>query len=639
MKNGRSFASKVNNKFKTSALAAVFTSYRSRERRSILDSRFGERVLSPSFKVISRLISSSLVTSLLSRLAAFFLSLRLKLYGAMLFAFGVYSAATSVAEQFILSDTRGVSGIIFGVALALSSLPLISSDDTLSSALSSSRVGDAVCRLTGIRREATEVDAARGRASYGFLVGAVIGTLTFFVSPFAIVKYCLASVVLWLIMTSPEFGVVAMAVALPLSGTATLTVLVGATALSFLIKVIRGKRFVTFETLDAAAVGLLFVFLFSSLSHGGGNAPLQSALFMSAYFLAASLIRNPDRSAKAAGAVVLGGAVSGALVLIGTVGGMFVPVVRYTVGDLFADTLTGERLSGIDASPLNMIMVLCVPIALSRLLATRGGKRAAYAASLVLTLYPIVAARSAYALFAAALGVTFVLAVRKPRFILLPVGAGAAAVILRFAAPALFGRISAYFTSHFDKFVSMRAQTWSSASNLPVRTYIAGIGFEKEAFTVAAGGASGGHFYNTFLKFWIETGLAGAVLLALFTWFFITASLKIIDRIDLARRTSAIKSASPAKGDGQTNLPFALEFALLRRMSVAGPASSAVALMIYGVANNVWSDARVFLFFWLICGLAAGAVRGVREEIKDHEASWSDSAETEVCADVDVRVE
>ena len=642
MKNGgKSFASKMNMKLKTSFLAAVFTSYRSREMRSILGTRFGQKVLSPVFSTVSRLISSSFSTEALSFLAKFLLSQRLKLYGAMLFAFGVYSAATSVAEQFILSSGRQISGIIFGAVCALSSLPLIASDDTLSGALSSSRIGAALCRVTGIRREATEVAKARGRASYGFLIGAALGTLTFFVSPYRIVLIAASAVVLWLIMTSPEFGVIAGAFMLPFWSVARLTALAAATALSYLIKVIRGKRFVTFELTDVAAFGLLLTLLFTAVTSGAAwKTPLKMALYMTVYFLAASLIRSTDWWERAVGSAVTGASLAGCAVAVAAVGGIFVPGIGQTLGRLFPSSILATRFIGADPSTFNMYMTLAIPLVLSRLLIPRGKVHLYDAVALALTVYPMIETKSAYAFFSASVGVLILLAIRKPRLAFLPLCGACAAGIVRLAFPSFFAGILASFASHFEKFVSLRAHTLGAITSLPLKTYIVGIGFGDETFAVATSAAdgSGAGFYNTFFKFCIETGLVGALMLVLFIWLLVSACFGIFDRLDLARHSQAIKSASPLRSSRDDASPFALEFALSRRMAIAGPAASVLALVVYGIADNVWADDRIFLFFWMVCGIAAGAVRCTRGEIKDHENSWKESVDAERGLDVDIRV-
>ena len=642
MKNGGAgFASKMNMKLKTSVLAAVFTSYRSRERRSIFKTRFGNKVLSPVFTTVSRLISSSVVTEALSFLAGFLLSLRLKLYGAMLFAFGVYSAASAVAEQFILSGGREVSGVIFGAVCALSSLPLIASDETLSGTLSSSRFGAALCRITGIRREATEVAEARGRASYGFLIGAALGTLTFFVSPYRIVLVAVSVIALWLIMTSPEFGIISTAFMLPFWSTARLTALAAATALSYLIKVVRGKRFVTFELTDGAAFGLLLVLLFSSFTSGDAwRIPLKMALYMTVYFLAASLIRSTDWWGRAAGAAVAGASFAGGAVALAALGGIFVPGIGSTLGQLFASSVLSTRLTGNDPSVFNMYMTLAIPLVVSRLLIPKRRARLYDVAALALTVYPMIETRSAYAFFSAAVGVLILLSIRKPRLAFLPLAGVAAAGIVRLAFPSFFMSVWNSVSTHFEQFVSLRSNTIGAIASLPAKTYIAGIGFGDETFSVATSGAgaAGASFYNTFFKFWIQTGLVGALMLVLFIWLLVSASFGIFDRIDLARHSQAIKSAAPLRTSREAASPFALEFAVSRRMAIAGPLASALALVVYGVADNVWADDRIFLFFWIVCGIAAGAVRCTRGEIKDHENSWNESVDAGRALDVDIRV-
>ena len=287
-------------KLKTSLLAAIFTSYRPYEKKfpAVRDG-----LTSGVIRSVSGSISSSLTTGVLSHLASFFLSLRLKVYGTFLLTFGAYTALFGVIKNFVLSGDRLVFDILTGLILFLAALPLVSSKETLSSALLSSKVGVIVHHLTGIRYETMQTDAVRGRVNHGFLFGVAAGVASYFTSPGTLIFWLSAIVLVWVVSSSPEFGVISTAFMIPFAGYRVIFFFAVVTLVSCALKVIRRKRYLTFETLDVAVLGIALMTLFCAVTSANADTALYSvrlSVLSLSYFAAANIMRSEkwlDRAA------------------------------------------------------------------------------------------------------------------------------------------------------------------------------------------------------------------------------------------------------------------------------------------------------------------------------------------------------
>ena len=623
-------------KLKTSILGAVMTSYRPREKSSVMTSRFGRKILSPVFSAISAKIASSRTTSVLAGAAKLFLSLKLKVYGTFLASFGIYTAVFFGAKNFVLSDARRVGDVIFGLALALASIPLAASDETLSSALLSSRFGAMILRVTGQRREAVKTERALGRANHGFLFGLAAGIVGYFTSPVTVLLVISFIALFWIISSSPEFGIAAVAAAFPFATEGVLTALLAATLISHLIKFVRGKRFISFETADVAPLGLTVLFLFSAIvphDPSSGSVALKLSLFMLAYFAAANLTRGVARAAYASSAAVFGMSAASFIVTAVTASSYF--GIRPYDGMLGA-TLVGERITLADPSAFNMATAAVFPIALAHFIKPpRGVSRAESGSALALLALPVVLSRSFGAAAVILIASMAVLLVYSTRFIWLPVGAAGALGAVCLIFPAVRGWIVSSLSSNLSGFAGLRTHAWSDAADVISRSFFGGAGFGTDAFTrvsdaATRGALTTGHVYNTYLQTWIEVGIVGVALFLLFGWHLATSSLSLYDRLDLVKGSWAMKIFAAGKGGADK---FAESFALSRRMAAAGPACGVFALMLYAFGDHIFADSRIFLLFWLIAGVAAGAVRSARAEADDLAAGDDTSLDIDVGAD------
>lgn len=632
----RSLYKRFMSKLKTSILAAVFTTYSSRERRSPMTTKFGRKVLTPAFRTVSSSISSSVTSLVLSKIAGFILSVRLRVFGTALMSFGLYTAVFHLAKNFMLSEQRLIPDILVGLVAALASIPLVLSDDTLSSALVTSRFGGVISSATGIRPETIQRDEVRGKTNHGFLIGLALGVLTFFFPPLDVVLTIACFAAFWVIFVSPEFGLIISAMLLPFIGTGELTVLTLVTFVSFILKLVRGKRYVTFEKIDVAALGVFLIILTTAvgaLVSESRTLALRLALFMCVYFMASSLTRNRSWLGRASGAFIFGCTAASAAAIASFIAGLFFRGVQTTASDLFGASLLGSYMSG-GASGLNMLLTLAIPLAASRMISPPDGSSRTLAAvsALIMLAVPAISG-SAVALVAIFAALTLVLMVYTPKFVFLPLGIAAGAGVAYFALPSVSAKVISALSAGFNNFVEARYSAWRFTPDVLSKTFFAGVGFGDEAFALTVNpGVSATHVYNTPLQFWISTGIIGIACLALFFWYLTTSTFRTIDNVDLIKHSASLRGSDNGSSDSSA-------FALKRRMATAGPYAAAFGLALFSLADYIFSDERIFLAFWFVAGLAAASSRGVRDEIRTNEASWKASCDPRQSAEADIRSE
>ncbi len=607
-------------KLKTSLTAAVFTSYRPR----LKSFNRGRGAVNAAAGAVSSKIDRSATSGVLSALARLLLSLRLRVFGAFIASFGVYTAVFAVIKNFIMSNDRHVADVVFGAVIALSSLPVINSDQTLSSALLSSKIGAFIRGITGIREEAMRTEIARGRANHGFLFGLAAGAISFFTSPRAVALALLAALLVWIISASPEFGVLLTAFMIPLVSPRYITAVLGATAASFILKLIRGKRFFTVETLDVSVFSIFLVLIFASIApfdKSSAAISLNMALCLAAYFMAKNLLHGARWVFRASSALVAGVATASAAII-------FMKTSHYIgLGDLtgavgiFGDSLFSSRVVDSDPACFNMALCAAFPIALSHFIKPPSGRGRVWSViAMALMLFPLVEYRSVFASVAVGAASMLVLLIYSPRFIWLPLGTAAAGAVVTAFFPSIAEKVVSFLGAGYAGFADIRADAWSDASDVLRRTFLTGAGFGPAAYGSVSsahiqGTAYAGHSYNTYLQIWIGSGVVGFVLFIVFIWLIVTAVFRSFDRLALAKGSENLIAEAPS---GKVDA-YAYEFSVSQRMATAGSFCAVIGLLVFGAGDYIFSDMRVFLIFFLAAGIAAAGARSSEEQVASLE--------------------
>ena len=276
--------------FASGAIFKIFTSYKKTESRFdssatvVLFKRLKvktHRVTVSVKKWISKQFERSLVLKAFSVVSAKLFGISGRTLGMFTMTWSMYVIIISLIKRFSLLTSGNISLDIWCcVIVMIASIPCLFSDKPLSTLCSESMIAFYV--LTGIfgvppESMKTKIQSRIGQ-SVAVILGIAFGLLTYLIPPLHMILGLLAIIIVALILTYPEGGVVVSIAIAPFLGLSfapsrILAAIVLFTAIAYGIKVIRGKRVFDFGAIELSFSGfMLAVFL-------GGFAPGESNTF------------------------------------------------------------------------------------------------------------------------------------------------------------------------------------------------------------------------------------------------------------------------------------------------------------------------------------------------------------------------
>ena len=545
-----------------------------------------------------------------------------KSYGRFALLFGIYTLLFYFVK--LLIPAIGVANqdyLYIGIITCIISIPLLISDKTLAQAAYESRITKVIFSdLFGYREELFEVkhgtksDAFSGQAMF---LGLALGVMTFFVHPAIILTVIAIFAALVFIFTSPEIGVLISLFALPFVSltkypTVFLSAIIVTTTISYLIKLIRGKRVIRFEIIDVAVVLFLIALYVSGCITVGGTDSYLSALvaccLLSGYFLVVNLIRTEAWIKRCIYATVIAGTVTA-----------FIGVLQYALGyainnwidvTMFTD-IYGRATSTFDnPNYLATYLVVVFPFALYLFNQAKGFREKALTAiscaSIVLCVV-FTWSRAAWIAIIISFVAYLIIVTRKSfKYIL--------AVIM--VIPAISAFIPQSVINRFmsigniaDSSTLYRLYTWNGCVNMIGDYFWGGIGYGQTAFEniyplyAFAGIETAVHSHNLYLQIIISMGVGGILCFAAVMFFFAQNALSYV-RAPFNENTSLIASASFI---------------------------SIVAMLIIGLFDFVWYNNAVFFMFWAAMAFGVAATRiGKREAARDNYVADYDDRSSSV---------
>ncbi len=421
-------------------------------------------------------------------------------------------------------------------------------------------------------------------------------------------------------LASPEFCLVLTALIVPFLSFADHPTLItaalsGLILLSFLYKVMRGKRILVFNLPDFLVLALALLYLL-----GGFNAVSASfykgegivfALLILIYFPAANLLRN--RRTLYHTVVAL---------LISNVAVSVYGIYQHFKGNLFADTLDKGALSFIDGripsffeegpNVLAIYLTLLLPFCLFLLTSAKQLVSRLFALlPLALTGLALIYTwtRGAWLGAGVALLLFIILALCKHPTLLLGVSALLPFGML-FLPPSIYQRLIS-IGNFTDSSITYRLSTWRGANRLFQDFALTGVGVGTESFKDAyvpyalPGTESVEHAHNLLLEMGIELGFLAPLLLLSLTVVFILITFT--------------RPIIHGKSD-------------LRLLHIASFASL-IGALVCGCTDYIFYNHRICFLFFLIAGLLVALARHQAEDYvrtADAEENTADTASTDI---------
>ena len=455
--------------------------------------------------------------------------------------------------------------------------------------------------------------------AFGFAT--VFTALVYFLGP---VQAVLVAVGVWLafvVIDNPETGVILITFFAPLLIMTSIPtpLLIGMlllTAVSFLIKVLTGRRQMHFKLFDLMVLLWGVAQLIGGInSYPGTDSALngvQTALLLLGYFLTVNLIRNRAWIERMLGALLTSAFLVGIVTLLTSL------VPENWIDILNSTALTQAILNVQEAfrSPqiMSMNMILVLPLCVLFLFKHR--KRIlshAFAAVLVgVLIYALIYSWTRSAWLGALISLLVMVLLIDHRalsvvILALPVIALGFTLLLTFAEGLTEVPMIKRFLSILDftdDSVRYRLEVWGSVMRMIRDNLLTGIGVGQKAFMAvypsyaAVGTVGAEHTYMLYLQIWAELGIVGLILFAILMVMLFQKAFEFMH----------------------------IENDSFKRKNVIGGICGILAFLLANIFDYGWYSLQLYFMFWLMVGFICANIRAGIEEREANELIGSQTS-------------
>lgn len=543
-----------------------------------------------------------------NRLTGIFSFTQANAYGAGLLAYGITTfLAYFLIYYFEIPVENGFYSAVVGVLAVLFSIPLLVTGKPIAVALQSNRVADFIFFEFFCIKRPHYTEKIKPIPVFAVAItGTVLGLLGVFVPSWIVSVSILSSLILFVAFLSPECTFLLSLMALPYLNIIPYSdiffaALVSLTVISFIRKVVCGKRVIFFEQYDLLIILLVSAFLISGIFVKGVDSFYRAGvlLVMSfGYILAGNLITNRRIADCAMNAVVISS----------------VPASVYSVF-LFAEGLfRGEiTLEGLGISStfggtsecavfFTVSAILC--FALSK--QAKGGLSFAYGAVGVLNVISLALTGEVMALLALLVGALGYFVFKMGRASLPLVFILALLPYLYFALPSALTELLSENISGAESTVEIIG-LWRAALAVFAENVFFGSGMGAECFAeeMSELGIFG---YTSAKNIFIEIGLEAGIF-----------ALLIFVLLLLVRIGHRIRYRIYLRQTDLGNLIAFIEAALL-------------ALVCFGATEYVWDAGSSFYLFLFVFGMGSSVLRLAKKEVDDRTLYYEDTRDADYSA-------
>ncbi|MBQ7982015.1 MAG: O-antigen ligase family protein, partial [Clostridia bacterium] len=256
-----------------------------------------DRILRPLRFTVAAQFDNSAILCRLRRLLDQLAGMPLGTYGLAALFFSLFSCIA-----YVLSYASGrnpeIADLIMAAAFLLIGICLVASTQHFSEALSQSRLASFLLfRIAGANEEYFRtLPHTQGMTVAAAAVGSLFGLLTFVIPPLWLVLGGIGCCAAFFVYKIPEAGVVAVLFLAPFLPTMVLVAFMMYLLFCYFIKYLRGKRVFRVEYMDLCVMLFAAVFFFAGLFSASPAQSLFPVLvflcFLSGYFLVVNLIRS-----------------------------------------------------------------------------------------------------------------------------------------------------------------------------------------------------------------------------------------------------------------------------------------------------------------------------------------------------------
>ena len=529
-------------------------------------------------------------------------------YGAGLLGYGITTfLAYFLIYYFDIPLENGSYSAVIGTVAIVLGLPLVASRKPIGIMLQDNRVLDFLFfEFFCIKRPHFSEKARAIPLSVVTSIGVFLGLLGALVPSWTVAVSIGGAVVIFVALLSPECAFIISLMALPYLSVIpyseiAFSILIGLTVISFVRKVVCGKRVIFFEQYDLLLILLAAAFLISGIFMKGSESFVSSVTMLVmalGYILAGNLIANRRLADCALNAVVISS----------------IPASVYSVSLFVADILRGEvslKNLAIDSTFSSggecAMFMLCAVIFSVALAKQASGKLSAiYSAAAVLCAFALCLTGELFAVLALLIGF-------GGYFIFKAGGASLLLVIILAAVPYLYVALPPALTQTIAANISGAEsgseliELWSASVKVFLENPMFGAGIGEESFAeeMSSQGIVGyGDSHNTFIELGLE---AGAIALLAFL---------LILLVRIRHRYNYRSYLKETDLDGTEAF---IEVCLLSFVS-------------FGATDYIWSDGASFYLFWCVFGIGSAVLRLAKKEVDDRTLYYEDTRDVDYSA-------
>lgn len=521
-----------------------------------------------------------------------------KAYGAASISFGLLT----LFMYFLGFSSGGVSTPIIGILFSMLSIPLLLSDKSLPILLQDFRPTDYLFYEFFCMKRSGRME---GTVQFPIIVAVAIGALLaasgYFIPIWQTVLAVGVLVFVYISFASPEFTFLLSFLIIPYFryipySSTCLVIMVAVAILSFLKKVVYGKRVFHFEPYDVLLTLFTFLVLISGIFIKGMesfSSSVEMIVLAMGYTLASNVITNRRLADCALNSVIL----SSALPSLISVVQFAVMAEKIGIANI---TYSGVGELFVRKNELAPLLLVAVVLAFAMLSQSRGFARVPYITSILLNISTLVLMGEFFAIFVLIIAIfaygvlkfTKLSVVALPLLLLIPYAL--LLIIPNSALNELFSKISSLGT------VVELFELWKYSINAFASNFFLGIGIGNESFVeeMAKYGITG---YQNSSNLFIEIGLEAGVF-ALLTFALLLA-------LRLGHRANYLHYVKNSQTSAITRFAEVSVFCLLA----------------YGTVNYIWSDMSMYYLFWCAFGIVSAAIRVAKKEHDDRVLYYEDN--------------
>lgn len=532
-----------------------------------------------------------------SAISRFITHVTSRAYGTLLASLGFISGMMYFLG---FAADKGILTPVIAVLLCLLSIPLVVSDKPLPAMLSELALTDYVFYELFCMKRHTATTVSRIPIVIPVFVGFALAMLSSILPLWQIALALLLLLYLYVGMESPEFVFLTSLLAVPFIGLIPhgeiwLCSAVLLCFVSFIVKVLYGKRVLYFEQYDIFIGAMLLLLLISGIFLKGMDSFSSSVVMIIlalGYMLSGNIITNNRLAERAVNAVVLSAVVSSFVSLsqFGTL------LIRHGVD------INVSQMSFVLSRQDGMAVFLLASTILSFGMVEQASgyaKRSYIFSSMVISL-ALLSSGEAFAVVAVLLGSLAYFIIKnnsRPGFF----------VSLMFLVPCILLLLPNSFLDVVFKyspslsFAEDLYDLWNNSLAIMSENLFLGIGMGSESFVEEM--ASLGFFgYTDSSNLFIEIGLEAGIfaLIALFCILFTRMKHRSIQYLYI--RNSQIERISCISG------------------------ACTLAMLVFGMVNYIWAESFAYYFFWCIFGIGSATLRVAKKDYDDKVLYYEESS-------------